>query len=204
MPASQTGTINRISQTGWSGVRFNDPTFPVWIGAALLLVFLMVLPLGAIFRASLWDESGLTINRYLEVFTNQQFLKAIWNTLIISTWVGVLAVIIGALLAWLVTRTDLPWKKPIRALVMASFVTPPFLGAFAWTLLAGPNAGALNKLYRAVTGSEEAIFNIFTMPGLIFVMTLYSFPFVFSMIANVCELISSDLEDAAEILGANK
>src|SRR4029434_2513846 len=35
-------------------------------------------------------------------------------------------------------------------------------------------------------------------------MALYSFPYVFSMIANVCELISSDLEDAAEILGANK
>ncbi len=204
MPASQTGTLGRISQTGWSALRFTDPTFPVWVGAALLLVFLMVLPLGAIFRASLWDETGLTFNRYLEVFTNQQFLKAVWNTLIISTWVGVLAVIIGALLAWLVTRTDLPWKKPIRALVMASFVTPPFLGVFAWTLLAGPNAGALNKFYRAVTGSEEALFNIFTMPGLIFVMALYSFPYVFSMIANVCELISSDLEDAAEILGANK
>ena len=71
-------------------------------------------------------------------------------------------------------------------------------------MLAGPNAGALNKFYRVVTGSEEALFNIFTMPGLIFVMALYSFPYVFSMIANVCELISSDLEDAAEILGANK
>ena len=164
----------------------------------------MVLPLGAIFRASLWGDTGLTLSRYLEVFSDEQSLKAIWNTLIISISVGVLAVIIGALLAWLVTRTDLPWKKSIRALVMASFVTPPFLGAFAWTLLAGPNAGALNKLYRAVTGSEEAIFNIFTMSGLIFVMALYSFPFVFSMIANVCELISSDLEDAAEILGANK
>jgi iron(III) transport system permease protein len=204
MPASQSGSLGRVGQTGWSALRFTDPTLPVWIGAALLLVFLMVLPLGAIFRASLWDETGLTFSRYLEVFTNQQYLKAIWNTLIISTWVGVLAVIIGALLAWLLTRTDLPWKKPIRALVMASFVTPPFLGAFAWTLLAGPNAGALNKFYRAVTGSEEALFNIFTMPGLIFVMALYSFPFVFSMIANVCELISSDLEDAAEILGANK
>jgi iron(III) transport system permease protein len=204
MPASQSGSLGRVGQTGWSALRFTDPTLPVWIGAALLLVFLMVLPLGAIFRASLWDETGLTFSRYLEVFTNQQYLKAIWNTLIISTWVGVLAVIIGALLAWLLTRTDLPWKKPIRALVMASFVTPPFLGAFAWTLLAGPNAGALNKFYRAVTGSEEALFNIFTMPGLIFVMALYSFPYVFSMIANVCELISSDLEDAAEILGANK
>lgn len=204
MPASHSGAIARIGHNGWSALRLRDPTLPVWLGAATLLVFLMVFPLGAIFRTSLWGDSGLTLQRYLEVFTNEQFLKAIWNTLIISTWVGVIAVIVGALLAWLVTRTDLPWKKPVRALVMASFVTPPFLGAFAWTLLAGPNAGALNKFYRAVTGSEEALFNIFTMPGLIFVMALYSFPFVFSMIANVCELISSDLEDAAEILGASK
>ena len=188
----------------WSGLKGWDVTLPVWIGAALFLVFLMALPLGAIFRASLWDDKGLTFYKYGEVFTQQAFLKAIWNTLIISFWVGIIAVVVGALLAWLVTRTDLPFKKTIRALVMASFVTPPFLGAFAWTLLAGPNAGALNKLYRAVTGSEQALVNIFTMEGLIFVMALYSFPYVFSMIANVCELISSDLEDAAEILGANK
>ena len=202
--AIETGTLDRAGHAGWSAWRFKDPTLPVWVGAALLLVFLMLLPLGAIFRTSLWNENGFSFGRYLEVFTNAPFLKAIWNTLIISTWVGAISVVIGGLLAWLVTRTDLPWKKSIRALVMASFVTPPFLGAFAWTLLAGPNAGALNKFYRFVTGSEEAIFNIFTMSGLIFVMALYSFPYVFSMIANVCELISSDLEDAAEILGANK
>jgi len=202
--AIETGTLDRVRQGGWSAWRFKDPTLPVWLGAALLLIFLMLLPLGAIFRASLWDESGFSIGRYLEVFTNEQFLKAIWNTVIISTWVGIISVAVGAALAWLVTRTNLPWKKTIRALVMASFVTPPFLGAFAWTLLAGPNAGSLNKLYRYVTGAEGALFNIFSMPGLIFVMALYSFPYVFSMIANVCELISSDLEDAAEILGANK
>jgi iron(III) transport system permease protein len=202
--AIETGTLDHARQGGWSAWRFKDPTLPVWLGAALLLIFLMLLPLGAIFRASLWDESGFSIGRYLEVFTNEQFLKAIWNTVIISTWVGIISVAVGAALAWLVTRTNLPWKKTIRALVMASFVTPPFLGAFAWTLLAGPNAGSLNKLYRYVTGAEGALFNIFSMPGLIFVMALYSFPYVFSMIANVCELISSDLEDAAEILGANK
>jgi iron(III) transport system permease protein len=204
MSVSQTRALDRVGHTGWAALRLTDPTLPVWVGAALLLVFLMLLPLGAIFHTSLWGDTGLTFSKYLEVFTNEQFLKAIWNTLIISTWVGMIAVIIGALLAWLVARTDLPWKKTIRALIIASFVTPPFLGAFAWTLLAGPNAGALNKFYRALTGSEEALFNIFTMPGLIFVMALYSFPYVFSMIANVCELISSDLEDAAEILGANK
>lgn len=181
-----------------------DPTLPVWIAAALLLVFLMLLPMAAIFVTSLFNEQGLTLRNYLEVFTEEALLRAIWNTLIISFWVGALAVLIGALLGWLVTRTDLPWKKTIRALVMASFVTPPFLGAFAWTLLAGPNAGLLNNVYRSLTGSEQHLLNIFTMEGLIFVMALYSFPYVFSMIASVCELISSDLEDAANILGANK
>ena len=204
MPASSTDAVERAPAASWSVLQRWDATLPVWIAAALLLVFLMVLPLGSIFRASLWDETGFSLGRYFEVFTNAVFLKAIWNTVVISFWVGVISVVVGALLAWLVTRTDLPRKKPIRALVMASFVTPPFLGAFAWTLLAGPNAGALNKLYRSLTGSEDVLFNIFTMPGLIFVMALYSFPYVFSMVANVCELISSDLEDAAEILGANK
>ena len=196
--------VGRLRAGSWRGFKALDPTLPVWVGAAIFLVFLMVLPLGWIFVASLKGEEGFTLTGYSQVFTESAFLKAIWNTLIISFWVGVIAVLIGSLLGWLVTRTDLPCKKMVRALVMASFVTPPFLGAFAWTLLAGPNAGLLNKLYRSLTGSEEALFNIFTMEGLIFVMALYSFPYVFSMIANVCELISSDLEDAANILGASK
>jgi iron(III) transport system permease protein len=204
MPASGTALGAKPTRVGWVRFRLTDPTMPLWVGVALFLVFLMVFPLASIFRASLWGESGFSAQPYLEVFTNEALLKAIWNTLVISLWVGVIAVSIGGLLAWLVTRTDLPLKKSIRALVMASFVTPPFLGAFAWTLLAGPNAGALNKLYRSWTGSENALFNIFSMHGLIFVMALYSFPYVFSMVANVCELISSDLEDAAEILGASK
>ena len=190
----------------WGGLKLKgwDSTLPVWAGASLLLVLLMAFPLGAIFSTSVRNQAGLTFGNYAEVFTKPAFLTAISNTIIISFWVGLIAVIVGGLLGWLVTRTDLPWKKTVRALVMASFVTPPFLGAFAWTLLAGPNAGALNKLFRAVTGGDEFLFNIFTMTGLIFVMALYSFPYAFSMIANVCELISSDLEDAAVILGANK
>jgi iron(III) transport system permease protein len=83
-------------------------------------------------------------------------------------------------------------------------VTPPFLGAFAWVMLAGPNAGYLNKLYRSLTGGAEPLVNIFTMPGLIFVVSLYTFPYVYIMIVNTLELIASDLEEAAAILGANR
>ncbi|OGQ84725.1 MAG: hypothetical protein A3F90_12340 [Deltaproteobacteria bacterium RIFCSPLOWO2_12_FULL_60_19] len=196
--------VGRLRAGTWLRLKAVDRTLPVWIGAALFLIFLMILPLGWIFVTSVKGEQGFTFDGYLQVFKEGALLKAIWQTLIISTWVGVIAVVIGALLGWLVTRSDLPFKRTVRALVMASFVTPPFLGAFAWTLLAGPNAGELNKLYRWLTGAEGHLFNIFSREGLIIVMALYSFPYVFSMIANVCELMSSDLEDAANILGARK
>ncbi len=204
MATSSAETVGRFKESPWLALKALDRTLPVWLGAALLLIFLMLLPLGWIFVASFRGEQGFSYAGYIQVFTERAYLKAIWNTVVISFWVGAIAVLIGSLLGWLVARTDLPLKRTVRALVMASFVTPPFLGAFAWTLLAGPNAGLLNKLYRTVTGAEGHLFNIFTMEGLIFVMALYSFPYVFSMIANVCDLISSDLEDAANILGANK
>ncbi|HEU4639168.1 MAG TPA: iron ABC transporter permease, partial [Candidatus Binatia bacterium] len=204
MPVVETDSLAGARTERRLALKTFDPSLLVWIGAAVFLILLMIFPLGAILTASLRDQAGVTFRHYIEVFTNPSFLTAIWNTVLISFWVGVIAVVVGGLLAWLVSRTDLPWKKTIRALVMASFVTPPFLGAFAWTLLAGPNAGMLNQVYRSVTGSEAALFNIFTMQGLIFVMALYSFPYAFSLVANVCDLISSDLEDAAVILGAKK
>ena len=91
----------------------------------------------------------------------------------------------------------------MRALVTASFVTPPFLGAIAWELLAAPNRGLLNKTYRALTGAEmdDYLFNIYSLRGLIFVISCYTFPYVFVLIANALDRIPGDLEDASSILG---
>ena len=110
MAASKTEIFARAAPSNGWALRFMDPTLPIWLGVTALLVFLMVLPLAAIFRTSLWGDGGVTFSKYLEVFTDEQSLKAIWNSLIISTWVGLISVMVGALLAWLVTRTDLPWK----------------------------------------------------------------------------------------------
>ena len=63
--------------------------------------------------------------------------------------------LVAAPMSWLVSRTDMPGRQTIRALVTASFVTPPFLGAVAWELLAAPNSGMLNQLYRFLTGGES-------------------------------------------------
>jgi len=82
-------------------------------------------------------------------------------------------------------------------------VTPPFLGAVAWELLAAPNSGLLNQLYRFVAGAEsdEHLFNIYSMTGIIFVISCYTFPFVFVLVANALDNMPGELEDASAILG---
>ncbi len=181
-----------------------ERALPVWILAAMALVVLMLLPLGWLAWTSVRGEHGLTLAHYARVVTDPQLTKALWNTVVLSFWVGLGALAVGIPMAWLTARTDLPGARIIRALIVASFVTPPFLGAFAWVMLAGPNAGLLNRIYRSVTGADEPLLNIFSMPGLIFVTAMYTFPYVYILIVNTLELIASDLEDAAAILGASR
>jgi len=97
---------------------------------------------------------SLTLAHYARVLGDPPLQKALWNTVVLAFWSGLVALAIGAPMAWLSARTDLPGRRIIQSLIMASFVTPPFLGAFAWVMLAGPNAGYLNQLYRGLTGAE--------------------------------------------------
>src|SRR5262249_23188079 len=121
----------------------------------------------------------------------------------IATTVGLICCAVAAPIAWLVARTDMPFKRTVRVLVTASFVTPPFLGAIAWELLAAPNSGLLNQLYRTLTDTPPGtyLFNIYSLPGLIFVIACYTFPYVFVLVANALDRIPGDLEDASAILG---
>ena len=181
-----------------------DRAIVVWVGSALALVFLMALPLGWLAWMSVSSEGGATLAHYADALTDPALRKALWNTVVLAVWVGLASITVGAPLAWLTARTDLPGKGLIRALVLASFVTPPFLGAFAWEMLAGPNAGLLNRVWRDVTGAAGPLVDIYGMPGLIFVVSIYTFPYVYIMIANTLALVGSDLEEAASILGAGR
>lgn len=181
-----------------------DRSLPVWLVTAVLLALMMLLPLGWLVALSVTGDAGAGLGNFRAALGDAHLRKALWNTLVLAFWVGIFSLVVGAPMAWLTARSDLPGKRAVRALMLASFVTPPFLGAFAWVMLAGPNAGILNKAWRDLTGAEGPLIDIFTMPGLVFAMTLYTFPYVFIMIANTLELIASDLEEAAAILGARR
>jgi iron(III) transport system permease protein len=187
--------------------RFIDWTLPFSALLALLLAALVVLPMAWLAYTSLTGDAGhFTIDHYRQLFIDASFVKPLMTTLWTSAAVGVLCVATAAPMAWLVARTDLPAKRLLRVLVLASFVTPPFLGAFAWVLLGGPNAGLINQAYYALLGVKPfettPLVNIFSAGGMVFVMALYTFPYVFTFVANSLDLIPSDLEDASSILGA--
>ena len=184
-----------------------DWTAPVSIAMALLLAVLVLLPMAWLVVTSLRDAAkAFTLDHYRHLFVDPAFVKPLVTTLWTSAAVGVLCLITAAPMAWLVARTDLPAKRLMRTLILASFVTPPFLGAFAWVLLGGPNAGLLNKWYYALFDLkpfvDDSLINIFSAWGMVFVMALYTFPYVFTFVANSLDVIPSELEEASSILGA--
>jgi iron(III) transport system permease protein len=184
-----------------------DGSALVFYAVAALLCVLIVLPLAWLFVYSLTDQKGaLTLANFYRLFSESAFLDPLLTTFIIATASALLCCAVAAPMGWLVARTDLPFSRTIRALVTASFVTPPFLGAIAWELLAAPNSGLLNQLFRYLTGAEQDVhlFNIYTLSGIIFVISCYTFPYVFVLVANALDRTPGELEDASSILGGGR
>ena len=180
-----------------------DWTRPVlWLFAACLIV-LIVLPMSWLAVFAFTDRARHpTLQNFVTLFTNPDFLDPLLTTAIIATTSAVICCLVAAPIGWLVSRTDMPGRQTIRALVTASFVTPPFLGAVAWELLAAPNSGLLNQLYRSMAGADaDPLFNIYSLTGIIFVISCYTFPFVFVLVANALDNMPGELEDASAILG---
>lgn len=181
-----------------------DLSVTVWLASAAVLLFMVVVPLLWIFVASVHsdDTNRLTLANYVEAFSRAIYLQPIQNSLVLATLVAMLAVASGTVLAWAVSRTDMPGRHVIRMLVFGAFVTPSFLGATAWIFLAAPHSGWLNRGWGALTGAGRGPFNIYSLWGAIFVIAMYSYPYTFAFVSSALELIPSEMERSAASLGA--
>src|SRR5262245_10423930 len=184
-----------------------DLSWPILIASALILCALIVAPLAWLIYFSVLDRAGaLTLDNFRQLVTTPAFVEPLITTVILSVSASLACCVVAAPLAFLVARSDMPLRGVVRALMTASFVTPPFLGAIAWELLAAPNSGLLNQAYRWLTGAgpDQSLLNIYTLTGLIFVTSCYTCPYVFVLVANALDRIPGDLEDASAILGGRK
>ena len=195
-----TGTLAGLGQR-W---RHLDKSSWVWLVAIVVLVFLVVNPLLRLFVVSFQDGNGaFTLDNYVAAYSRLRHLEALGNSLLLGLSSGLLCLLFGVPMAWALSRTDMPFKGLIWISILGTFIIPPYLGAVGWILLAGPNAGWLNRAVVALTGAESGPFNIYSMPGLVLVVAAYSFPYVFVLTKSALDLISSEMEDAANILGAS-
>ncbi|MGH6726345.1 MAG: ABC transporter permease [Pseudolabrys sp.] len=183
------------------GIDFSTPI--LWAFAAVLFG-LIVMPLSwLVYYAFTDSKGGFTAGNFDRLVSDAAFLDPLLTTFALATLSALICCAVAAPMGWLVARTDMPLRRTVRILVTASFVTPPFLGAIAWELLAAPNSGLLNQLYREITGAPPDIhlFNIYSFAGLVFVISCYTFPYVFVLVANALDRTPGDLEDASAILG---
>ena len=173
-------------------------------GAVAALVILVVLPLLSLLFGSVRGEAGLNLENFAEVLTGRLYVTALKNSLMLGAWTSLFSTVIGLTLAWAVARTDVPAKPLLQLTATLSYLSPPFLTAIAFTYLFSPNAGLINVLMRDVAGLPWLTFNIFSMPGLVLVTVMHTFPFVYLLAASALQSVDASYEEAAQILGAGK
>ena len=181
-----------------------DSMVILWIMLALLLMFLVINPLCRLIIDSFRQIGGtdFTLANYVAAFSRARHIQAVINTLWMASFASLIAVAMAVPLAWAVSRTDMPGRDWAHASVIAAFIIPTFLGAIGWMLLAGPNAGWLNRIFVGVFGTATGPFNIFSFSGLCFVIGIYAFPLIYVFTRSALDLISTEMEEAAAVHGA--
>jgi iron(III) transport system permease protein len=203
--------IEPTTQAGEKAVRLQrasggmDLAKLMWALAAALLVYLIVVPFGYMAYECFTDKAGQATLANLPKYFGMPFVvEATANTFLLSGVVTLLSVLVGVPLAFGVSRTDMWGKGLVRSTVLVSIITPPFLRAIAYVILAGPNVGYLNQLLRYVLGlsMESGPLDIFSAWGFVVLSIPGGVAFVFLQTASAFENMDPSLEEGARLAGA--
>ncbi|MGJ9422457.1 ABC transporter permease [Aeromicrobium sp. CF3.5] len=181
-----------------------------WLPSGLMLVVLIVLiviPAALVVLAAVSSDVprpgninfDLTIENF-GIFGDPQTRTAFLNSLIIGVVATLLACTIGASLAFLAARSDIPVPKFVYLIGLMPMFLPSYVGALAWSILGSPNAGLLN-IAQDDLGTNLPL-NLYSIPGLIFVFAVYYSPYTFLLVHGAMSMMSPDLEEAAQVHGA--
>ena len=176
-------------------------------GCLLVVGFLVLYPLFWLLLGSISPNPSspeFTLNAFVEIYEDEYMGEVLLNTAVMAIGVTVLSVVIGVPLAWIVGRTDTPLKDYISMIAIIPFIMPPIVVAVAWAYLGTPKVGFINLFWKWLANTNEPLFDIFTMGGLIFVMALSLAPYVFIFTVTAFKNMDPTLENAAHISGANQ
>ena len=167
-----------------------------------VLAITVVYPLLAVLIQSFSEGSGLTTEKIREVFTTPNIVEAVFNTLIISVLTVLFAGCVGVTLAWLIARSNMPFRRVFDPLNMIPFYLSSVVGALSWQIVAAPRSGLLNSLLEPFF--SEPPFNIYSVGGIALVLGLFYAPYVYLFTLGSLQSMDASLEDSARMSGASK
>ena len=140
-----------------------------------------------------------SLEAYRYILTDPEFYRALWTTTLYAFGMVLVAVPLGGLLAFLITRTDLKGRGWIEPLVIVPMFLSSIVLAFGYTVAVGPS-GFVTLAFRNMFGA--APWDIYSLPGIILIGGLSHVPVAYLYIASAMRRLPSDLEEAARTAGA--
>ena len=174
----------------------------IWWAVVAFLALAVIYPSIRLILNSLKVDGSYGLDNYITIFTDSSIIKSMKNSFIVVIPATVFSTVIGVFLSWVVVRTNVPGIKYWQRLLSIPYFIPPFIGAIAWTFLLGP-VGYLNKFLMSVFHLAEAPFNIYSLGGMVFIMSMYRYAVSFIVVLPTMRRISASVEEAARISGAS-
>lgn len=186
-----------------------------WIFVLILVALLgqVAVPVAILLYTSLRDarptdadffSPEFTLDNFSQAFASGRLLDVTWTTVQFAGGSMLVALVMGTFLAWIVARTNAPFRNVIGLLTLVQMAVPGILLPVAWIFLAGPEVGVLNQAWRGLTGTGGALFDVYSMHGLILVNGLVMVPMVYLFAVTVFSSMNTALDEAAEVAGASK
>ena len=164
--------------------------------------YLALAPLGFLLWETFFRDGALTFERFREAYSSVGLGEMMKNSLLFALGTTVFAVTLGTLLAYLVVRTDVPFKPLMFAASLVPLIIPGILHTIAWIFLASPQIGVLNKwIINPVFDGRS--FDIFSLGGMILVEGLHLSPLVFLLMVAAMRSMDPALEESAIMSGAS-
>ena len=177
---------------------------PILIGiVGFLTVCPVVMLVFGSFSEGLGAFGSFTLQKYIRAYTDPALTEIIVNTLVFTLGSAVVATILALFLAYLNTRTNIPFKFLFRIISIIPMMIPHILFSVSWALLLNPSNGLINRFLREILHLQDAPFNIYTLPGMILVEGLLDLPIAYLIIAPAMAAFDVSLEESSKVCGAS-
>ncbi len=184
-----------------------DPALLIPVFGAGILVYLAILPLLMLLVGSFQAEVAprefiYTLKNYQAAYASEYTYSTFVNSLIFGAGSAGLSFTLGTLLAWLTERTNVPLRSIFVPIAVVPLILPGVLESIAWIFLLSPKFGYLNVWLMNLFGLASPPFNVFSLPGMIWVHSVGQVPLAFLLMVAAFKSMDPSLEESATMSGA--